>query len=194
MDNKYYLLTFNQDYADEHNVPALACFNQETYQQWLNLPLGQINKDYDQQLANYNNYNQAKKDISAQLEAIVPNWMRVSSPNEKLPKDLYDQYKNLHLTFGYKSTYIQKPKILKKCYLYASLGNGGECFDEDYMHYKNHQQLIDAGIVKVVEVAENFYTCFNNHGLSSLSLCNVFELERDNYDGYDEESDDEIDA
>lgn len=31
----YYLLTFNEDYADEHDVPALACFTQEQYDKWL---------------------------------------------------------------------------------------------------------------------------------------------------------------
>lgn len=30
----YYLLTFNENWADEHDVPALACFNKDEYIQW----------------------------------------------------------------------------------------------------------------------------------------------------------------
>jgi hypothetical protein len=33
-DEKFYLLTFNEDYADEHNVPALACMNEKEYKRW----------------------------------------------------------------------------------------------------------------------------------------------------------------
>lgn len=32
--NNYYLLAFNEDWADEHNVPAVACFNKDEYMQW----------------------------------------------------------------------------------------------------------------------------------------------------------------
>lgn len=32
---KYYLCIFNEDYADEHNVPATACFTEEQYNAWL---------------------------------------------------------------------------------------------------------------------------------------------------------------
>lgn len=31
---KYYLLTFNEDWADEHYVPALACMNDKEYKKW----------------------------------------------------------------------------------------------------------------------------------------------------------------
>lgn len=37
---KYYLLTFNRDYADEHNVPALACMREKEYKKWLDLKIG----------------------------------------------------------------------------------------------------------------------------------------------------------
>jgi hypothetical protein len=30
----FYLLTFNEDWADEHNVPALACMSQKEYDEW----------------------------------------------------------------------------------------------------------------------------------------------------------------
>ena len=32
--SEYYLLTFNEDWADEHNVPALACMTEEQYEKW----------------------------------------------------------------------------------------------------------------------------------------------------------------
>lgn len=32
---KYFLLTFNEDWADEHNVPAIACFTEKQYNNWL---------------------------------------------------------------------------------------------------------------------------------------------------------------
>ncbi len=32
---QYYLLTHNADWADEHNVPSLQCFNQKDYDKWL---------------------------------------------------------------------------------------------------------------------------------------------------------------
>lgn len=32
---KYYLLTFSENWADEHDVPALACMNENEYEKWL---------------------------------------------------------------------------------------------------------------------------------------------------------------
>lgn len=34
MSDKYYLLTFEEDWADEHDVPALACFTEEEFNKW----------------------------------------------------------------------------------------------------------------------------------------------------------------
>ena len=51
---KYYLLTFNEDWADEHNVPALACFTEEQYNKWLERPSGKLNKNYDQEMEDFN--------------------------------------------------------------------------------------------------------------------------------------------
>lgn len=33
-DKIYYLLTYNEDWADEHNVPALACMTEEEFESW----------------------------------------------------------------------------------------------------------------------------------------------------------------
>lgn len=31
---KYYLMTFNEDWADEHDVPALECMDEELFEEW----------------------------------------------------------------------------------------------------------------------------------------------------------------
>jgi hypothetical protein len=31
---KYFLLTFDENWADEHDVPALACFTEAEYEEW----------------------------------------------------------------------------------------------------------------------------------------------------------------
>jgi len=36
---KYYLLTFNEDWADEHYVPALECFTEEDFNKWKKLKI-----------------------------------------------------------------------------------------------------------------------------------------------------------
>ncbi len=36
---KYYLLISNDDYADEHDVPVIACFTEEEYKKWLDLKI-----------------------------------------------------------------------------------------------------------------------------------------------------------
>jgi len=36
---KYKLLTFNVNWADEHNVPALECMTEEEYNKWRDLPI-----------------------------------------------------------------------------------------------------------------------------------------------------------
>lgn len=45
---KYYLLTFNQDWADEHDVPALACFTETQYNEWLQKRQWKDEKDEDE--------------------------------------------------------------------------------------------------------------------------------------------------
>lgn len=37
MEGKYYLLTSSIDWADEHDVPALACFTEQEYKRWCNM-------------------------------------------------------------------------------------------------------------------------------------------------------------
>jgi hypothetical protein len=49
--NKYYLLKFKEDYGDEFDVPALNCFTEEQYNQWLELPCGVLKPERDK-----NNY------------------------------------------------------------------------------------------------------------------------------------------
>lgn len=48
---KYFLLVFNEDWADEHNVPAQACFTEAQYNKWLESPLARVNPKYEEQKA-----------------------------------------------------------------------------------------------------------------------------------------------
>jgi hypothetical protein len=64
---KYYLLTFDEDYADEHNVPALDCFTEQQYNKWLKTPSGKINPAYKTQLIKHEEYEKAWKDFWALL-------------------------------------------------------------------------------------------------------------------------------
>lgn len=50
---KCYLLVFDEDYADEHDVPALACMTEEEYDKWLETPSGKLNPNYGEELAKY---------------------------------------------------------------------------------------------------------------------------------------------
>jgi len=66
-----------------------------------------------------------------------------------------------------------KPKK-GKSYLIGYLGNYGDEFREDYDNYLTGQDFIDANIVLVYDVSEDFYETFKRVGLENLSLCNVF--------------------
>lgn len=50
---KYYLLIFNDDYADEHNVPALEVMTQEEFDKWKETPSGVLNKNYEKELQEF---------------------------------------------------------------------------------------------------------------------------------------------
>lgn len=56
------------------------------------------------------------------------------------------------------------------------LGNSGEDFEEMFKDYKLAGELIEADIVRVAEVDENFYKIFKDQNISRLSLCNIFEI------------------
>lgn len=173
--NKYYLLTFNEDYGDEHNIPALACMNEEEYQKWLKTPSGELNPDYETELQNYNNYKKGKQEIDVKCKEILGNNWR-SVPFNTWPKELLEEYNNVPSKFGYSKSYIQPPKRLSSSNMNAFLGNSGECFEESYMECYLMEDFIKSNFVKVTEITEEFYNIFNKAKLSDLSLCNVFEI------------------
>lgn len=53
---------------------------------------------------------------------------------------------------------------------YAFLGNGGDYFQKSFIG----QEYIDKGIVKFIEVDDNFISIFNKMNLANLSLCDIF--------------------
>lgn len=139
---KYFLLTFNEDWADEHDVPALACFNENEYEEWLNRPSGKLNPKYEKQLEKY------KAKPSGSWESPPP-----------------------------------------RCFSYisASLGNGGDCFDENYTDYYLMKEFLADKTVSVFEVDESFHKYFHAASLSNLSLCNIFDADILDYGWNDDE-------
>jgi hypothetical protein len=118
MTKMKYLLTFNMDWADEHDVPALAVMDEKRFKKW----------------------SETKLSIS------------------------------------------------------ANLGNGGDCFCEEFQGYTG-KELIEEGIVSKYVVDESFAKVFKKANLESLSLSNVFdgeEYEGDEDDDEDEDDEDEV--
>lgn len=160
------LLKFNEDYADEHNVPALACFTEEQFEDWCNQSIGKINVNYEEELIAYNKIKQEYSDFAKAV-------------NEKglwnKPQNTYTAEEKEWLQLNRKSYPTQQPPKKGRSYLRAWLGNNGECFEEDYDEYNFGRDLITAEIVKVFDVSEEFYNTFHHANLSGISLCNVFD-------------------
>lgn len=171
---KYYLLTFDDDYADEHNVPALACMTEEEYLKWRKTPSGKLNPKYEEQKVAYEANEKRSKDFWALLkkEGAVLN----GSPNTgAIPKDRPDL---IAAEKDYRKNYshLRHPKRVFSD-MNAYLGNGGDSFDDGYTYYYLMEEFVDAGIVKVTEVDESFHATFHRANLASLSLCNVFTID-----------------
>jgi len=166
---KYYLCTFNPDYADEHNVPALACFTEEEYNVWLESPASKINKNYDEELKAFNNsvekYDTFQKGLKARDLYTKPpaNF----TPEEKAWCDA--NYAPYMSSYG-------GPKK-GDSYLRAWLGNSSDCFGESYDNYLFMKDFVADNTVQVTEVNESFYNFFHAVDMSGLSLCNIFECE-----------------
>lgn len=181
---KYYLLTFNEYYADEHNVPALACFNQEEYDKWLKRPSGTLNKGYDIQIAVWNKqmvkYEEWGKWLRGNSLARIPyaSWTREQTLYRTKHEVSYSVLNN-------------KPRKLKQSGINASLGNGGDNFEDAYMDLYLMEEFITAGHVEVKKVDESFYIIFNEAKLADLSLCNIFSPEEFYLDEYDEDEEEE---
>lgn len=161
----FYLLTFNENWADEHNVPALACFNEEQFQNWKQTEILELDQEYEIKLEIFNEkYNKYE------------NWVKFLKSKDLWTKkrdEWPEEYRNL-VSPQYTGSW-QKPKK-GISYIYHGLGNGGEGFKEKFGDYETPNELIDDGIVTVTEVSEDFYTTFNKQHLYDLSLCNIFKL------------------
>lgn len=169
---KYYLLTFNEDYADEHDVPALSCMKEEDYNKWLETPSGELNPNYESELEQFNIDKQIRDNFNIKARQILGDgWGSIQFT--KWPEDLLKEYEKLP-----SNNQWNYPQKLKNSNLYASLGNSGECFNENYMNYYLMKDFVDNNDVKVLEVTEEFYNIFHKAKLNNLSLCNVFEIDQ----------------
>lgn len=167
---KYYLLTFNEDYADEHDVPALSCMTEEDYNKWLETPSGELNPNYELEIEEFNNNKKITDAFNIKAKQILgDNWG--SKQFTTWPKDLFEEYKKLP-----KNNQWDYPKKLKDSNLYASLGNSGDGFNESYMNHYLMKDFVDNNDVEVLEVTEDFYNIFHKAKLDNLSLCNVFKI------------------
>lgn len=170
----YKLLKFNEDYADEHNVPALACMTNDDYIKWLMTPSGIPNENYEQELIEYNN----KVDLYKQS---LQKW-----------RDRGVYYKNFDdFTLEDRQyikenplEYISERDRPKKCksYLQVYLGNGGDYFKESYEHLYLMSEFVEHGVVKVMNVSEEFFNTFQKARLSDLSLCNIFAINNQEFE------------
>ena len=173
---KYYLLTFDQDYADEHNVPALACMTEVEYNTWLETPSGTPNEKYAEQLLKQQESEEKSKAFWKILED--KGYVLNGSVNTSMiPKDdletlqlekKYREYSSSHSRWG-------SPKKVQSR-MRAYLGNSGERFDESYSHLYLMKEFVEEGTVLVFEVSREFYDTFHLAKLDSLSLCNVFTI------------------
>lgn len=163
---KYYLLTFNQDWADEHNVPALACFTEEQYQQWLERPSGKLNENYEQELEEYNSQ---KEKYNTFVKGMQEMNIYTKSPLAFTPeeKEWYDTNK-----VEYRSVHNSPQKV--SSYISAYLGNGGDCFEENFSDLYLMKEFVADGTVKVLEVDKSFFDYFHKAELNDLSLSNIF--------------------
>ncbi len=163
---KYYLLTFNDDYGDEHNVPALACFNEDEYKKWAESESGELNLKYDEEMKVYEaNVARQQKFRDECLARGIWN-MPVGGYTSEEKKWIAEN--------TYSVPYNSYPKKVKS-EMYAFLGNGGDYFDENYQNLHLMEEFVTAKLVEVTEVDESFYNYFKKARLDNLSLCNVFE-------------------
>jgi hypothetical protein len=170
--NKYYLLTFNEDWADEHDVPALECMTEEEYSEWLETPSGELNPNYIEEKENWDEYQRARKAYYQGLKD-RDNLDR-KSPNDYTNEDKAWIKAN---KVEYKS-FEEIPKKVNSN-MQAYLGNGGDGFEEDYSDKYLMKEFVEDNTVKVLEVTEEFYNTFKKANLSSFSLCNVFEIKNE---------------
>lgn len=165
------LLVFNRDHADEHNVPALACMTNDQYVDWLDTPAAIRNEDYDGTIekftADFEAYQSAKK-----------QWQEKGLYTKQRSQftDEETQWANEN-PIKYINEYHKPVEYYSK--IIAYLGNGSDGFSEQFDNMPSTIDFVNAGIVKVFDVSEEFYNMFHTADLSRLSLCNIFKLDLD---------------
>jgi len=164
---KYYLLTFNEDYADEHDVPALACFNEKQFNKWKKTESGILTK----------NLEEKKKAYRAKQKAYDDYWKLSTAKREKVKQPEYYSPR-------------EAPQKLRVSGIRAHLGNSGDGFEGSFRDLFLMEEFIKKGYVEVTEVDANFYKIFNKARLSDLSLSNIFDEDFEVYD-YNEDEEDE---
>lgn len=179
--NKYYLLTFNDDYADEHNIPALECMTEEQYNTWLDSSNGPICPNYEEKKRKYDAYQASYRLFWDELTARG----LANKRTDNFTKEETLWYNLNKVEYNYSGN---SPTKLKRSLLHASLGNGGDGFEESYGDLPLMKDFVENKIVDVTEVDQNFYDTFHKASLSNLSLCNIFQEKKD---WYREDDDDE---
>jgi hypothetical protein len=177
---KYYLLTFNEDYGDEHDVPALECFTEEEYLKWLETPSGKLIPNFEQ---DSKVYQEKVATHSLFVEELKKRGLYTKFQKDFTKEELVWFREN-------KVDYVSSHNVPTRVssFLQASLGNSGDGFNEKFSDIYLCKEFIEAKYVKVLEVDETFYTFFKKANLSRLSLCNIFDTE-EFYD-YDEDNSD----
>lgn len=168
---KYFLLVFNEDWADEHNVPAQACFTEAQYDKWLESPLARVNPKYEEQKASFDIAVAAQNKYDDLLRA---NYNKKGSvPQSEINAARVPYVNSIH----------DKPKKAFS-YISARLGNNGQDFGESFADLLTGEDFVKDGVVQAYEVPKEFFEVFKEVELSDLSLCNIFDDNISDY--YDE--------
>ena len=174
---KYKLLTFSEDYADEHNVPALECMTEEQYQKWLLTPSGTLNPDYEANKLLEEDYEKQWKDFWQHLTDkgyTIESGGRTFANTQEIPKDDLET-----LAYEKKVRALERIRNNYKVHsnMYANLGNSGDGFGESYSTYYLMEEFVEHNLVTVTDVDKSFYDTFHKANLNRLSLCNVFRIQ-----------------
>lgn len=162
----YYLLTFNEDWADEHNVPALDCKTEEEYNKWLESPTGEVNDNYEEELKSYEQNLKASELFKKQLIE-KGLWSKPKINYTKEEKEWYEENK-------VPLVYVHSKPVKVHSNIYPFLGNGGDGFGANFSDCPYNKDLVEGNIVNVFLVNEDFYNIFHKAKLSNLSLSNIF--------------------
>lgn len=185
MKNKYYLLKFQEDWADEFDISAIACFTEEEFEEWKETLLIDITEE---EVPKYKEWRKRLKKADKELEKAEKEHHKVWASRMDALKD--------HKLVGKDAEWLKSHAKYEKaqdiysdtldwmdadCILYTYLGNYGEGFfdiDRGIYHGELYaKELIDSGLIYVEEVSEDFYRDFHKHALDSVSLCNIFILD-----------------